>query len=518
MPHRPRLFALIGALLLSALLAALLPASATAETAATTGPAGPPPRPPGPAPADPRLPTHQLPYAPGPLDNPLKGFAVFQDQVGENPYPHSIEWVYLSLSEVINDPKNCRKLDFTLLEEHLDRAAAGGNQVAMRFYMNYPGGSGTHPENGLPPCLKDSVDMRWDEFWKLDHPDYDNPKLMATLENFIDKLGRRYDGDPRLGYLTLGLIGLWGEWHTWPYDTDTADGYPNYMPSLANQRKVIGWMDRAFDTTMVEARYPELADGAVKNADFGLHDDSFCFIEGGKGVTLPESMGGAPWSQMAGVLRAGMENRWTTNSMGGEVRPEIQPRAFENWPTGNGADVDDMKACIELEHSTWKINHYGVNNYAHDDPKVAEAVRLMGYELHATKAHFKTEARDRLDVGVTVENLGVAPFYYNWPVEIGLRDRTGRVVRTWETSWDLRKIQPLKIRAFPDWQTDETHLPFGHPQYFQTGVDLNRVESGDYQVVMRVVNPLPTGKKLRFANAAQGEDGWLSLGHVKVRR
>src|SRR5688500_3356775 len=38
-------------------------------------PAGPPPRPPaGPA-ADPSLAVHPLTFAPGPLDNPLKGFA-----------------------------------------------------------------------------------------------------------------------------------------------------------------------------------------------------------------------------------------------------------------------------------------------------------------------------------------------------------------------------------------------------------------------------------------------------------
>jgi hypothetical protein len=204
--------------------------------------------------------------------------------------------------------------------------------------------------------------------------------------------------------------------------------------------------------------------------------------------------------------------------MGGEVRPEIQAHAFANYPAGNGIDVDDMKACIELEHSTWKINHVGVTTYDPADPKVAEAVRIMGYDLHVSAAYFKPTASGHLTAGVTIENRGVAPFYYRWPVQLGLRDQNGKLVRQWGTGWDLRKIQPLKIRAFPDWNTTQPYLDYGHPQYDQATVDLDGVRQGQYELVMRVVNPLRTGKKLRFANATQGADGWLALGDLKVTR
>lgn len=496
---------------------------AVAALLATTAFAAPPTRPepsPGPAPS---LPAHALAFAPGPLDNPLKGFAPFLDGVADPGdtkavYPHSLDWAYLALSEMIPDPKDCSRIDWRPLEKFLNQAAAFGNQLTLRFYLTYPDGTGAHPENGLPACLAKKVKLRQDDYWGVQHPDYDNPALLGTLQNFIGKLGKRYDGDPRIGFLTLGLVGLWGEWHTWPYDTDTSDGLPDYMPTIANQRKIITWMDRAFKVTKVEARYPELADGALKTADMGFHDDSFCYREDGKGVTLPESLGGWEWSQLSGVLRAGLENRWTTNSMGGEVRPEIQAHAFSNYPAGNGVDVDDMKACIELEHTTWKINHVGITKYDPADPKVAAAVRTMGYELHVSDAYFKPTARGKLTAGVTIENRGVAPFYYRWQVQLGLRDQQGKVVRNWRTDWDLRKIQPLKVRAFPEWQSTESYLDFGRPQYNQTTVDLHGVRRGKYELVMRVVNPMPTGKKLRFANATQGADGWLSLGELKVRR
>ncbi|MCU8594975.1 DUF4832 domain-containing protein [Streptomyces sp. B146] len=206
--------------------------------------------------------------------------------------------------------------------------------------------------------------------------------------------------------------------------------------------------------------------------------------------------------------------------MGGEVRPEIQSRAFDDWPGGSG-DVDDMRACIELEHTTWKINEKSAE-YAADDPNVAAAVRTMGYDLTVDHAYFHDTAQGPTTVGVRIANDGVAPFYYPWTVSLGLKDSAGRVVRTWDTSWDLREVMPRKIRAFPDWNagSDPAHLDYGYPEYFDQDIDLSGVTAGDYQLVMKAKNPLedvnPDAKKLRFANATQNGDGWLGLGGMTV--
>jgi hypothetical protein len=183
--------------------------------------------------------------------------------------------------------------------------------------------------------------------------------------------------------------------------------------------------------------------------------------------------------------------------------------------------VDNMKACIELEHTTWKINQTS-QSYSASDPNVAAAVRLMGYDFTATHAYFPNSATGNATVGVTIANNGVAPFYYPWTVTLGLKSSSGSVVRTWDTPWDLRKVMPLKIRAFPDWHvgSDPTYLDHGYPQYFQSSVDLAGLASGSYQLVMRVKNPLeavsPAAKKLRFGNATQNADGWLGLGAFGV--
>ncbi|MFJ6125721.1 DUF4832 domain-containing protein [Streptomyces griseoviridis] len=498
------------------------PATTTAASAAQGAPARPAP---GPDP-DPALPVHTLTRADAPLDNPLKGFARFyQPGADQNTgYPHALTWSYFGLSEVMKNSSNCASYDWTVLDNALDETASYGNQAALRFYIEYPGGSGSHPANAIPPCFAGHVANRTNAYWNTTSPDYDSAYLLDALKNFIAAFGARYDNDPRIGFIHMGLIGLWGEWHTWPYDTDTSgDSYPNYMPTDAHGAQIVQAYNSAFTHTKIEVRYPESAGGAADSLPaVGYHDDSFCYREGSPaaGVTLPVSMGGAGYSQLQKALDRGVENRWTTASMGGEVRPEIQPTAFDNWPGGSG-DVDNMKACLELEHTTWKMNE-GSASYDANNAKVGAAVRLMGYDLGVDRAYFQDTAQGTTKIGVRMTNNGVAPFYYPWTVSLGLKNASGTVVKTWTTPWDLRKVMPAKIRAFPDWGvgSDPTYLDYGYAQYFDTSVDLSAVASGSYQLVMKAKNPLENvssaAKKLRFANATQNADGWLGLGSMTV--
>jgi hypothetical protein len=509
--------------------AALCTATATAVLAVASpgaaAPAGPPARPAPPGTPGPSLTDHPLTAAPSPLDNPLKGFARFYVP-GENQnlgYPRSLAWSYFGLSEVMTNAANCGSYDWSIVDNALNEIASYGNQAAIRFYMEYPGGTGSHPANAIPHCFDGHVTYRTNTYWGTVSPDYDSAYLLSAVNSFIAAFGARYDGDPRIGFINLGIVGLWGEWHTWPFDTDTADGHPDFMPTDAHGAQIIQAFDAAFNTTKLEIRYPDSAGGAANTRDIGYHDDSFCYREGSPlaGVTLPQSMGGAGYSQLQRAITMGVENKWITSSMGGEVRPEIQSSAFSAWPGGSG-QVDNMKACIELEHTTWKINQAS-QSYAATDPNVAAAVRLMGYDLSATHAYYpNTVTGSTATIGVTLTNTGVAPFYYPWTVTLGLKNPAGTVVKTWDTPWDLRTVQPLRIRAFPDWGVgaDPTYRDFGHPQYFQAGVSLTGVATGSYQLVMRVKNPLeavsPAAKKLRFGNATQNADGWLGLGGIAV--
>lgn len=517
--RRRRRIPLIAAAL--ALVAATLGGVGSAGAATPVG-SGVPPRPAAPASPDPSLTAHALAYAAGPLDNPDKGLAVYYS-AGSNQntgYPHSITWSYFPLSAVMNDASDCTKLDWSAVESMLNETASYGDTAAIRFYLDYPSGN---PTNGMPACWNGQVPTNDDTYYGTQSPDYDSPFLLNSLQYFIGQFGAKYDGDPRIGFIQLGLIGYWGEWHTWP--ENGTGGYANFMPTDADAALIVDAYADAFHRTKIEVRYPTSAGGAANNLDIGYHDDSFCYREGSPlaGVTLPQSLGGADYAQLQLDLNEGTENKWITDSMGGEVRPEIQSTAFNTWSTGASGSDDGMKACIELEHTTWKLDQ-GSTSYSASDPNVGAAVREMGYDFTVPDAYYQNSVSGTATVGVTISDDGVAPFYYPWAVQLGLKDSSGDVVKTWSTPWDLRTVMPLKIRAFPNWNagSDPTYLDYGYPQYFQTTIDTSGVAAGSYQLVMNVVNPLSSissaAKSLRFANVTQNSDGWLGLGSIDVNQ
>lgn len=468
---------------------------------------------PYPSPAvDSALAKHDLTYAPSPLDNPLKGFAPFYPWETETSFPHSLEWYYVPLKAVMNGPDS-----FTFdtgIEPALNAIAARGNQAALRVYLEYPG-----KDDAIPAFIHDSgVAMRHNDTFNQDEPDYDDPLMVTYLTNFIKAFGAKYDGDPRIGYIHMGLVGLWGEWHTYPYDEDTADGLPNYMPSADTIKELFTAYDTAFNYTKLEVRYPGLPGASEYN--IGYHDDSFGYKEGDppQSVTQPESMGGAYYSFLTKMLEAGSENKWITESVGGEVRPEIQSQLFSG-----GTNVDNAMDDIELTHATWMINQGGISNYKAGDAAVAAGVRKMGYDLNVKSSYYNDIAQgDPLKVGVTIQNNGVAPFAYPWKVELGVKNASGKLVKEWDTTWDLTKVMPSEIRTYPEWNVagDPKYVPFGEPYYFDTTIAAPGLTDGYYYLVMKVVNPLEAisakAKKVGFANTDQDKYGWLNLGSVKI--
>ena len=490
----------------------------------TTVGAGVPSAPPaGPNP-DPSLTSHALNYAPSPLNNPLKGFAYwyYPGDVPDKSFPTSLEWHYFGLGDVMTDYNS---FNWEPVEKALDEIASHGKQAAIRFATSRcPSGQGI-------PTFMNNIPLNAGDLLP-----YDDPRVMTAFTNFIQAFGAKYDGDPRIGFIHLGLVGYWGEWHTWPYDGVNAT--PNYMPSDANCNIIIDAYNQAFKKTALEIRYPTVGGGThlTTLARMGYHDDSWCYKEGSPlgSMTLPMSLGGLDYGFCQLMLNAKAENKWLTASIGGEVRPEIQSSLF----TG-GEQVDDPLMDIEISHATWMIDDQ--NNYNPNDARTQQAVHEMGYDFYVKNTYYNNSvSAGSMKVGVQIENRGMSPFYYGpdmWPVIVGLKDSSGNVVKTITTNWDLRNIMPVKVRAFPDWGLgqDPTYISFGNAFYFDTALDTTGLK-GNYTVVMRVFNPLENVKEadvrakghigdwqpylapkmLRFANDTQGSDGWLVLGTVSI--
>lgn len=422
-----------------------------------------------------------LAYTPAPVDNPLKGFIPYLAARPE--FPHSMEWDYTAVADLMTGPTN---FNWTVFDRKLEAAAARGHHFYGRFYLEWPG-----KKTGVPRFLTDVglLMRRWTNTnthpfsHAIDHtPDYEDPRLRVALTNFIHALGRRYDGDPRLGFLGLGLLGTWGEWHNFPNG--------QWFASKTVQREVMDAYTNAFRVTKLVARYPAGAGDYVyaENGSraFGYHDDSFCWASADTGKKADD------WFFEPRLRQAGALSKWTTQAIGGEMRPEVWECLF-NEPScaPKGQEFD---RCLAATHASWLSNEgvFRPSLKGAARERALLAARRLGYELHVASAEFAAGSR-RLTL--RLENRGVAPFYYDWPVELAAAGADGQSV-TWHTDWKLSQVLP------------------GAPVTWAFEIPAGPLASGERKLLLRVPNPLPQGKPLRFANTTQDADrpGWLTLG------
>jgi hypothetical protein len=410
-------------------------------------------------------------------------------------FPHTLEFNYVPYSALV---KGYHTFDWSPLEKLLDDIASRGHQAVVRIYLEYPGKTGVIPEFLVRDGLKVHNDLNTNTQpfppARVETPDYEDKNLRRSLTAFIAAFGKRYDGDPRIGFLTAGLLGTWGEWHTYPKDERFA--------SKAVQLEVMDAYEAAFKVTPVLLRYPAgpTDDRRANNADrkFGYHDDSFAW------ATLHTGRKGDEWFYMTTLKAAGpdAEARWKTHPIGGEIRPEAWGRVFDEKP--GKKDIQNFRQCVEATHVSWLMDS-GMFKTKPDAERVKRAeadVRRMGYEFYAPTVTIGEVKDGRLTVRLEVENRGVAPFYYDWKAEWGLLS-DGRAAMSVVCSGKLTEL-----------------LPGDTPRVWADTLDVNGLQPGTYTLAVRVPNPLAKGQPLRFANKTQdiAASGWLSLGSVRIRR
>jgi hypothetical protein len=468
---RRRGLATLVALCALSVIAALSPASAATATPVHTSSLG-----------------GWRPLAPAaaPESNPLEGFIPYAGSY--TTFPYAMEWFYLPVNSVMTGPDS---FDWTALETQLDAIAARGHQAAFRFYLDYPGKPSGVPQYLLDGGLATHSYPDYGNNGVSVSPDYEDPNLDAALDRFIAALGNRYDGDPRIGFLQLGLLGFWGEWHTYPYDGWAQP--ENWFASETEQLRILHDYDAAFNRTKLQVRYPGTDNAGL---DMGYHDDSFA-VE-----TLP----GIGWHFLDKMIAAGATDKWITEPIGGELRPEIQGCIFDapaDCPVIEGGADDDFTDSVAQTHASWLLNQYAFDPGYPGDNRVRALAgsQSLGYRLQATAVRTPLVTIGKsMAVGVKIQDIGIAPFYYDWPMQIAAIDVHGRVAKSWTTPWQLTSIKP------------------GDPVEFDATLTTAGLRPGAYTLVLRAANPLSQGVPLRFANAAQDtvRDGWLTLGPAVV--
>jgi hypothetical protein len=422
--------------------------------------------------------SYSLGYSPAPPANPLKGFMPYTGDYST--FPYSMEWSYLPLRSLMTGPTN---FDWSSLDSLLSADAARGHQTVFRVYLDYP----TLP-TGIPQYLLDDglVTYSYTNYGNTTSvsPDYENPLLDQALTNFIAALGARYDGDPRIGFVELGLLGFWGEWHTYPVT--------NLFASVQVQDEVIAAYTNAFHQTKLLIRYPTVVGSFDPTTlPLGYHDDSFAY----------DTIAPPSYNFLGLMATANELDKWLTQPIGGEVYPPVQSCVWAQ-PTCV-PEGQEFSNCVVTAHASWMLDQYVFDpgfSGTQQDLALAGAQQL-GYELYVSNAILaNVSGSGPLNISVDILNTGVAPFYYDWPVQLAALNSSNEVVQTWTTPWKLSSLIPGTNTVWT---------------YTQTNPGL---PAGQYTLLMGVQNPMTNGIPLRFADTTQDADlvGWLTLGQFSV--
>ncbi len=395
-----------------------------------------------------------------------------------------MEFSYLAMNSVVIGNG---KYDWEPLENLLADVASRACQTVFRFYLEYPSKPIAIPKYLLDGGLKvhEYINTNTQPLppAKVITPDYQDINLRSAMKSFIVAMGNRYDGDPRIGFITAGLLGTWGEWHTHPR--------MDLWASKEVQIEIMDAYENAFQKTAVLLRYPAAENDGYYAPTFqrgmGYHDDSFGW------ATLATGKKGDDWFFLARMATGGETglNAWKRLPIGGEIRPELWGCLWTE--KGCAPQGQDFMRCVEETHATWLMDTSTSRKLADDQKQRAmEAARRLGYELYVPWVEMENAPMGETTIRVAMTNRGVAPFYYPWKVQLGWIDAKGYIVNTVDTDWIINGILPGQHRIY------STKLPAG---------------AKGNTLALRVPNPMPGGIPLRFANATQDKDapGWLSL-------
>lgn len=342
----------------------------------------------------------------------------------------------------------------------------------------------------------------------LSNGDFTSAAFDARLERMIQRLAEVWDDDPRVSYIKMGIFGTWGEQH-----------------GTAQPPNIEKYFKQYFQNKHVQVRYFDKGQWEDPNA-FGQYNDSWGDLRTAPNwATKP--IGGEPAYDYNGVNVHGnplvrdtyLDPQYLNNTTNGiRSTHAVYLHWLSDYVYGSRWTGPDAVGGREA---------YLANKTVID--KGAEQVqRELGYRYVMNDFTYTTQVEPggQFDVSFTVTNDGSAPMYYNWPVQVSLRDPdTNEIV--WADTFDnvdIREWQPgsgypaFNNQKAGSWSSQiheytTAPVPTAETGTFTLPADLPQK---DYAVQLAVLDPGGNVPSLRFAMENYWEGGYHPMGYVGV--
>lgn len=367
----------------------------------------------------------------GIIGNPGNGLHTFHRVngfVSEEEYPiSSVAYERWYWNEV--EPERYQ-ISFEAIDAILERAQQHNQTLAFRLMVNGMGAMRV-PQWAIDLGLQ-GVHYQVEEGPSF-MPDHSHPVFLEEMSRLLTALGERYDGDPRLEFVDIGVLGMTGEWHMGKSGMD--------MPTWETQKSIIDMHFDAFPNTQLVMLIGEVSDGG-KPLSYALSRGA-----GWRADCLGDQLWRAPgWNHMDDFYpsriheEAVASGNWKTH-----------PVVFETC----GDPVDWLVAGISPEKIQsafdWALKyHVSMVNFrskpvpAELRPIVDDFLKKMGYQLKLQSVSLPVQANagSAIVVESVWKNQGVAPPYKPFQLKYRLVSMEGKVILEHESDADLKKWLP----------------------------------------------------------------------------
>ena len=406
------------------------------------------------------------------LVNPFTGLVPWVGSTNST-YQTTLQYVNITWAELEPDSGNYH---WSVLESGWGNITQSRRRVGFRISTASPGEEG-HID--IPQWLVNrGVRMRAYEIegqYGL-APDWDDPEFLQAHHNFIAALGARYDNDFRVAWIDVGSYGFWGEWHVWLNDTLAASQgskqsiLEDYFSAFPTKPKVIAF-DDDFATGYVTSH-----GGGIRNDCLGTSASNDWYLESVNGLN--------DWVWKTAIIAG--------EFCGGEYGAE----------QGTTERFDLNYQFIQQTHWSFIGPAGGMLEPVNEQHRqnLDLLLKKLGYRFVLRKVDHPAEVTkgEEVTMSITVENKGVAPFYFDWPLVLYLIDESGEAVLTHSTSIDIRNWLPGE-RISEDTFTVPASLA-----------------SAEYQIKLAILDPANDKPAIRFANTDRDEQGRYLISKIKV--
>ena len=295
-----------------------------------------------------------------------------------------------------------------VLDTPAQRWIQAGKQVAFRI---------TATENWMQSGTPEWVFEAGAKYYEVDgykEPEYDDPVFLQKLDAFLERMARRYDGNPNVAFIDIGHFGMWGEGHT--VITSPVHGK---QWGLETQKRIIDLYCKHFKHTQL-----------VISDDFAGHDapvvhSPIIDYALSRGVTLRDDS----------ILVQPRPRHWYHSGMAGLVWPTMpvvleHDHMLESMERG-AWDPELLLQSVEDYHGSYMSIHCWPRQELEANRDIIRRINLrLGYRLQNVVTQWPDTVRKNQPFTITSQwrNAGVAPCYGGGYPCFTIKDDKGGVV------------------------------------------------------------------------------------------